>query len=231
MGKKVITEADVVASADAGNSTINAPLGECIVTDGARDRALSLGIHINEGEGVGGENQSCSLGSSKAEDVVGQVTRIIKDRLPQNLPPDKLETLVRQVVTDHLSNPEAPRKHNPDQAVSRTGGVCFVKGNMIPGDLSGPIPVEEKVMVADAFKCSEDATLAGGYMEWSKASFNRSVDNNEINIVIDGELNLTVDGQTSVVQQGDMVYLPKGTQVTYGAPGRVKLACVNSVKK
>ncbi len=231
MGKKVITEADVVEAAGSGNNIIDAPLGECIVTDGARDRALSLGIHIKETASSSSNDRVCTLNAGRTEDVVSQVTRLIKDRLPLNLAPEKLETLVRQVATAHLSKSAAPRKHNPDQVVTQTGGVCFIKGNMIPGDISGPIPVEEKVMVADAFKCSEDSTLAGGYMEWSKASFNRSVDNNEINIVIDGELHLSVDGQTSVVEQGDMVYLPKGTQVTYSAPGRVKLACVNSVKK
>jgi ethanolamine utilization protein EutQ len=115
--------------------------------------------------------------------------------------------------------------------VTQTGGVCFVKGNMIPGEVTGPIPVEEKVRVADAFRCSADASLAGGYMEWSKASFNRTVDHDEINIVLDGELHLTVEGQTTVVEQGDMVYLPQGIEVRYDTPERVKLACVNSVKK
>jgi ethanolamine utilization protein EutQ len=233
MGKRVITEADVVEAAEAGSKIIEAPLGECIVTYGAREKALSLGIHIQEADskGTSSSSQEYYLKTSQTEDVVGQVTRLIKDRLPTDLSPEKLETLVRQVATAHLSNSQTPGKHNPDQVVTQTGGVCFVKGNMIPGELTGPIPVEEKVMVADAFKCSPDSTLAGGYMEWSKASFNRTVDNNEINIVIDGELNLSVDGQTSVVEQGDMVYLPRGTQVTYSAPGRVKLACVNSVKK
>jgi len=233
MGKKVITEADVVEAAEAGSRIMEAPLGECIVTDGAREKALSLGVHIQEADskGISSPSQSSSSKTSPTEDVVSQVTRLIKDRLPVNLSPEKLETLVRQVAEAHLANSQTPRNHNPDQVVTETGGVCFIKGNMIPGELTGPIPVDEKVMVADAFKCSPDSTLAGGYMEWSKASFNRTVDNNEINIVIDGELNLSVNGRTSVVEQGDMVYLPRGTQVTYSAPGRVKLACVNSVKK
>jgi ethanolamine utilization protein EutQ len=57
-----------------------------------------------------------------------------------------------------------------------------------------------------------NSTLAGGYMEWSKAPLIEPWINNEVNIVIDGELHLSVDGETSVVEQGDMVYLPKGTQ-------------------
>lgn len=229
MGKQVITEADVVEAAEAGGKIIEAPLGECIVTYGARDKALSLGMEIKETPEQGSVGPAVAY--SETEEVVSQVTRLIKDRLPLNLDPEKLENLVRQVATAQLSKSSTPAKYNADQAVTQQGGVCFIKGNMIPGELSDQIPVDEKVMVMDAFKCSDDSTLAGGYMEWSKASFNRIVDNNEINIVLDGELNLSVDGQTSVVKQGDMVYLPRGTEVLYSAPGRVKLACVNSLKK
>ena len=229
MGKQVITEADVVEAAEAGGKIIEAPLGECIVTYGARDKALSLGMEIKETPEQGSVGPAVAY--SETEEVVSQVTRLIKDRLPLNLDPEKLENLVRQVATAQLSKSSTPAKYNADQAVTQQGGVCFIKGNMIPSELSDQIPVDEKVMVMDAFKCSNDSTLAGGYMEWSKASFNRIVDNNEINIVLDGELNLSVDGQTSVVKQGDMVYLPRGTEVLYSAPGRVKLACVNSLKK
>ena len=234
MGNQVITEADVVEAAEAGGKIIEAPLGECIVTYGARDKALSLGMEIKETPEQGYASSTSvapAVAYSETEEVVSQVTRLIKDRLPLNLDPEKLENLVRQVATAQLSKSSTPAKYNADQAVTQQGGVCFIKGNMIPGELSDQIPVDEKVMVMDAFKCSNDSTLAGGYMEWSKASFNRIVDNNEINIVLDGELNLSVDGQTSVVKQGDMVYLPRGTEVLYSAPGRVKLACVNSLKK
>jgi len=229
MGKQVITEADVVEAAEAGSKIIEAPFGECIVTPGARDKALSLGMEINETAAQ--DFSSAAVTSSQTEEVVSQVTRLIKDRLPLDLDPEKLENLVRQVATAQLSETPTTTRNNPDQAVARVGGVCFIKGNMIPGELSDQIPVEEKVTVMDAFRCGDDSTLAGGYMEWSKASFNRVVDQNEIDIVVDGELHLSVDGQTSVVKQGDMIYLPRGTEVLYSTPGRVKLACVNSLKK
>ena len=34
---------------------------------------------------------------------------------------------------------------------------------------------------------------------------------------------------TLVGKPGDMVYFPKGAQVTYSTPARVKLACVNCI--
>ena len=110
--------------------------------------------------------------------MVDQVSNLIRDRFPGKLAPQKLEDLVRKVVTDHLTKSAAPKERDFDQVLTRVGEVCFIKGNRIPGELNGPIPVEEKVMVSDAFKCSDDASLAGGYLEWSKASFHRVVDRN-----------------------------------------------------
>lgn len=231
MGKQVITEADVLEAAEAGSKVIVAPMGECIITHGARDKALSLGLEIDESPGQGNTALGVTQGveENQAEKVVDQVTSLIRDRIPGKLAPEKLEDLVRKVVTDHLTKSSPPREHDSDQALTRVGEVCFIRGNRIPGELSGPIPVEEKVMVSDAFRCSADASLAGGYMEWSKASFHRVVDKEEICIVIDGELSLTIDGRVSRMKQGDMVYLPRGTTVLYSTPDRVKLACVNSL--
>jgi len=58
MGKQVITEADVVEAAEAGTKIIEAPLGECIVTYGARDKALSLGMEIHEASEQGDSSPS-----------------------------------------------------------------------------------------------------------------------------------------------------------------------------
>jgi hypothetical protein len=51
MGKRVITVADVLQAAEAGESAISVPSGECIVTPGARDKAESLEIELLEEEG------------------------------------------------------------------------------------------------------------------------------------------------------------------------------------
>ncbi len=232
MGKLVITEADVVEAAEAGKKVLTAPLGDSIITDGARDKAVFLGVEIDEtpAQSFSPREDAGVAEESQSEKVVSQVTSLIKDRIPVKLAPEQLESLVRNVVTAHLNKSRTVSKSISDQDVTQVGKVCFIKGNRIPRELTGPIPVDEKVMVSDAFRCSENATLAGGYMEWSKASFKRVVNEDEICVVIDGEVSLTVEGQVSVMKQGDMVYLPQGTELLYSAPDRVKLACINRIK-
>jgi ethanolamine utilization protein EutQ len=108
-------------------------------------------------------------------------------------------------------------------------GVCFVSGARLLEGGSGPVPVEAKALVAGAIRCGGSQKLAGGYMDWQKASFSRTVEFPEIGVVIEGELQLTVGGKTLTARPGDMVYFPKGAQVVYSAPARVRIACVNCI--
>ena len=113
MGKRVITEADVVEAAKAGSKVIVAPIGECIITHGARDKALYLGLEIDENLRSRETQPLPRLKGSKktqAEKVVDQVTSLIKDRVPGKLAPEQLEDLVRKVVTDHLTKSTAPKR-------------------------------------------------------------------------------------------------------------------------
>jgi ethanolamine utilization protein EutQ len=150
----------------------------------------------------------------------------MKERLPAGVAFQELERLVRAAVAARLegSTPGAP------QHVSGADGVCFISGARLLEGGSGPVPVAEKVLVAEAIRCGDDVKLAGGFMEWQKASFNRTVEFPEIAIVIEGELHLAIGGNTLVAKPGDMVYFPKGAQLVYSAPGRVRVACVNCIR-
>jgi ethanolamine utilization protein EutQ len=161
--------------------------------------------------------------------VIREVCTLLKSRMPSGVEPGKLEHLVREVVSARLAGLAAMPPATADPSVSRVEGVCFISGSRLHDSGAGPVPVAEKALVSEVIRCGEDHKLAGGYMEWEKASFSRTVEFPEIGIVIEGELHLTVGGKTLVGKPGDMVYFPKGAQVTYSTPARVKLACVNCI--
>ncbi|MFO7709992.1 MAG: cupin domain-containing protein [Desulfobacterales bacterium] len=224
MGKCVITAVDVLDAAKAGKKSIAAPTGACIVTAGARDKAVELGIILEEGAGVPPPSEatpSSAPPAGAAEILVREVCDLLKSRVATGTDPRRLESLVREAVSAKIGGA------GPDPAVSRASGVFFVSGQRLLDTPAGPVPVAEKALVAEAIRGGENTPMAGGYMEWEKASFGRSVEHPEIGIVIEGELHLTVGGKTLVAKTGDMLYFPKGTQVVYTAPARVRLACVN----
>jgi ethanolamine utilization protein EutQ len=232
MGKCIIAAMDVIEAAQRGDKIISANPAECIVTPGARDKAAELGIVISEGADV---QATAPAKPSEAvppqtEALVREVCALMKERLPAGVAAQELERLVRSAVAARLGGaglsaaPEAP------QHVSCADGVCFISGARLLKGGSGPVPVAEKALVAEAIRCGDDVKLAGGYMEWQKATFNRTVEFPEIGIVIEGELHLAAGGKTLVAKAGDMVYLPQGAQVVYSAPGRVRVACVNCIR-
>jgi ethanolamine utilization protein EutQ len=223
MGKCVITVVDVMDAARAGQKTITALPGECIVTAGARDKAVELGIVVDEGAGLprpSGETLSAAP-AGETDIVVREVCNLLETRVPTGTDLKKLERLVREAVSAKLTGAA------PDPAASLPGGICFVSGRRLVETPAGPVPVAEKALVAEAIRCGENPPLAGGFMEWEKASFERTVEYPEIGIVIEGELHLTAGGKSVIAKAGDMLYFPQGSQVVYTAPARVRLACVN----
>jgi ethanolamine utilization protein EutQ len=166
----------------------------------------------------------------QTEELVREVCALMQEHLPAGTAPHELERLVRSAVAARLEGPRPSAATDGSRLVAHADGVCFISGARLLESGSGPVPVAEKVIVAEALRCGDDVKLAGGYMEWQKAAFNRTVEFPEIGIVIEGELHLAVSGKTLVAKPGDMVYFPKGAQVGYSAPGRVRVACVNCIR-
>jgi ethanolamine utilization protein EutQ len=115
----------------------------------------------------------------------------------------------------------------PQASASVGPGVQLIDHQRLLEGENGLIPVDEKMLVAQAIGSDGDEKLAGGFMVWEKASFTRHVEQPEIAVVLEGELHLDAGGKTLKGRPGDMVYFPKGAVVVYSAPARVKLACVN----
>lgn len=232
MGRCIIAVTDVLEAAQKGTKTIVAHPSECIVTPGARDKAAELGIVISEGSDSPAEMPVRSSPSDppQTEKLVREVCALMQERLPAGTAPQDLERLVRSAVAARLEGSGPPAAKDGPPLVSHADGVCFISGARLLEGGSGPVPVAEKALVAEAIRCGDDVKLAGGYMEWQKAAFNRTVEFPEIGIVIEGELHLAVGGKTLVAKPGDMVYFPQGAQVAYSTPGRVRVACVNCIR-
>jgi len=238
MSKRLITQADVIQAADAGQTSIPAPEGQVIITPGARDKAQSLGIAICDSpETASGE--ACALGggdapqaaapaSSLDESIIRQVSDILESRLPAGASRQDLERLVREAAAARLGGSSAPDESQGESLAA--SGVCLVKGDRLLRQEAGMAPVDGKVLLADAMQCGEGCKMAGGFMEWEKASFRRTVDHSEMSVVLDGELHLTVGGKTIIGRRGDMIFFPQGAKVIYSAPGKVRLACVNCIQ-
>ncbi len=231
MGKVVISMADIEDAVRKGERTLRIRSGECIVTPGARDRAREMGVTLlEEGSEPAAAKEANAAETSTlpetAEALVREVCRNIGKHLPEGVEAGELERLVRGVVAARLAG--EPRAQASVSPAAR--GAFFVRGSRLLEDAAGPVPVEEKAIVAEALGGGEEVRLAGGFMEWENAAFRRVVESAEIAVVLEGELRLAA-GETRIeARPGDMLYFAPGTELVYEAQGRVRLACVNGIR-
>ncbi len=233
MGKRIIAVEDVQEAFRSGSKRLSASPREFIVTPGARDKAAELGVILADDPDAPSSAPSPQTPQgtpSQTEQVVREVCTLMKQRLPQEVPAEHLERLIRDVVAARVAGSGSGRPvSGQDPGALCADGVCFVNGARLLESGASLIPVSEKVLVADAIRCGENVKLCGGLMEWEKAEFSREVEFPEIGVVISGELTLTVGAKKLTAKPGDMVYFPKGARVVYSAPGKVRIACVNCI--
>lgn len=247
MAKQIVTEADINKVVESGKKVLECVAGACIVTAQAQDKADLLGIAIefvSAGQKAAASTvaipaqeaasvtpssvQAGTQPQSEADILIAEVCGIIKSRLGNHVSADVLSTIVRRVVTDKLSG--SPVTEATQEASEMCpGGVCVIEGQRLVKQGESHIAVDEQVFMAEALGECPGAELAAGYMEWTNASFNRTVECAEVTVVVSGELQLTMSGKTVNAKAGDIVYLPEGVDVTYATTSSVRLACINNV--
>ncbi|SHG25530.1 ethanolamine utilization protein EutQ [Desulfacinum infernum DSM 9756] len=235
MGKELVTVSDVQAAADAGKDHIVAPRDRFIVTPAALDLAERLEIRILEDGSPAPLPAACPLAKDEnapeteapADDrlVVEEVIRRVCERLEGHVDPERLKDVVARLVSCRLEGGAPAPSEEQDAGL---GGVIFVDASHALAHEGDAPPIGEKVLVTGVLG-GDDQKLAGAYMAWEQASFRRTVESPEIQVVLEGELHLTVGGRTLKAKPGDMLYLPEGVKVLYSTPSRVRLACINAL--
>jgi len=225
MAKRLITEQDIQQAAAQGRRAVAVPPDQCIVTPMARDAADALGITLEE---VGAGAAVASTPAGSAPEVTGLVQEVVsrlRSRLPADVSPDRLEAVVREVVTTRLANAAAIRPAAVTAAGA--GGLRLISGRQAMAPSSAPVHEQGQVQLSEVLSAGTAGGLSAGFLAWENASFRRRVETHEIDIVIDGELQVTVDDETVTGGPGDMVVLPAGVEAVYHAPSAVRLVCVN----
>lgn len=242
MSKQVISVDEILKAAQSDNKSLTVRLEDCIVTPGAWDLIEELDITFADGptSAPGSPISSlenapqqtlkprykCSDGNpTNIERITDQVCSLLRDQLPQDAISD-LETIVKTVVESKISGICSVEALEEDSVLTVHGDVSLINGNQVFQEAAGP-DIPGKVFISDAIRCHTDAPHTTTFMEWKQASFTRTLEAPEMNLVIEGELELTVQGKTMSAKAGDIFYMNKGADVVYNAPSSVKLACVN----
>lgn len=95
-----------------------------------------------------------------------------------------------------------------------SGGIKLVKESEIRLGIFEGAGAEKEVGIADVITAADGTPLAAGFMAWAAPW---TLDYDEVDLVLEGELHIRCDGQTFVGKAGDVLYIPKGSAIEFGA--------------
>lgn len=82
------------------------------------------------------------------------------------------------------------------------------------------------VRLKDVIAAADGSSMAAGYMALEKGEFPWTLSYDEVDIVLEGELVITRDGKSVCGRVGDVIFIPKGSSITFGTPDRVRFVYV-----
>jgi ethanolamine utilization protein EutQ len=199
MGRTVISAAQV---RDCEGSVLEIPAG-AVVTPLARDVAAEIGVCIKVNPGI------------------EQVRSVAAAPEPGGAGADDLSEKIRAIVTAMVgadSGPATPTKPKPVKLAKQADAT------LEPFGYPGPGP-DQQVLCGDVITAA-DGPLAVGYLTLTKGSFPWTLSYDEVQIVLEGELHIGTEQGVRVGKPGDVLYVPKGSSITFGTPSWAKFVYV-----
>ena len=93
----------------------------------------------------------------------------------------------------------------------------FLEGRTTPG---------MNVWLKDVIVTRDRSPIGAGYMSLDKGEMQWSLTYDEIDIVLEGELVITRGGEQVRGKPGDVIYISKGSSITFGTPGWARFVYV-----
>jgi ethanolamine utilization protein EutQ len=115
---------------------------------------------------------------------------------------------------------ESPNPNLPPLKVVRMSNVQvepFLEGRTTPGT---------NVWLKDVVVTQDRSPMGTGYMSLDKGEMQWTLTYDEIDIVLEGELVITRGNEQVRGKTGDVIYIPKGSSITFGTPNWTKFVYV-----
>lgn len=214
--RRALTAFDVREAADRGAREITLP-DRAIVTALARETARDLGVRLTPPTGA----PAAPSGALEAR-VRELVTTMLDGGPGQRAGPGH--------AAGSTADP-SPAAPGPDDARPPGGAaprVRRVDGHAVrlaPFPYPGPAPTQQ-VRAADVVTAADGAPMAAGFLTLTAGSFPWTLTYDEVQYVIEGELHIGTAEGTVVGLPGDVLYVPKGTSITFGTPSWAKFLYV-----
>lgn len=82
------------------------------------------------------------------------------------------------------------------------------------------------VQLKDVVTSSDRSSMAAGYISLDKGAFPWTLSYDEIDIILEGELVITRGAETVQGAKGDVIFIPKGSSISFSTPSKVRFVYV-----
>lgn len=235
--KRLITAEVIRQERNAGKTTIEVTLPQCIVTPEARLVAEQLQMTIHEtldpllGKSDRPRNPAKECPIQVADTVSPDLARVraeVMARLPAGVASEELITqLVQKVAAEQKSvaNTVAGTAVQPAPTAG-PGRIKRIAADSVKFGLFEGAGRDKQVGIVDVVTAEDGSSMAAGFMTWKKCFFPWTLTYDEVDYVIEGELHIRCNGQTVVGKVGDVIFIPKGSAIEFGTTTEVRFLYV-----
>lgn len=173
-----------------------------IITPSARDAADSFGITFSYKKESGGGNAP-----SISRDIdSGQIYMVLKALMDKGL--------LNKGLLDGILDPYDSQRH--------PNGLKVVRGDSVKMDVFDTGNPEAKAYFQELVS-KEESHISAGFLVIDHSDFQWELTYEEIDYVIEGTLTVTIDGTTYCAHAGDVLFVPSGSKVVWGAPDKARI--------
>jgi ethanolamine utilization protein EutQ len=106
-------------------------------------------------------------------------------------------------------------------------GVKVIRANVqVEPFLEGKTTLGTNVWLKDVVVIQDRSPMGAGYMSLDKGEMQWTLTYDEIDIVLEGELVITRGSEQVRGKTGDVIYIPKGSSITFGTPSWTRFVYV-----
>jgi len=119
-----------------------------------------------------------------------------------------------------------PTVRSPVQMALPALKMVFAGGVIMDPFGEGLAAPSMNVRLKDVITSADGSTMAAGYMALEQGEFPWTLTYDEVDIVLEGELVIRRDGKAVAGRAGDVIFIPKGSSITFGTPSHARFVYV-----
>ena len=205
--KKLVCAKEVEAVQKEGKKVLYI---ECnsIITPSAKDAAKAAGIEFS--------TECCPCCQSSAGTVATAACEGEIDRdMIYNVLKTMMEKGLLQGVFDAASDLPYTAEKDPC-------GLKVVRGNSVKYEALDTGNPTDKVFYQEIINADDGCSMNAGFITIEGCNFDWECACQELYHIVEGTLTVGVNGKVYTARPGDSVYFPKGAQVVFGSPDKMK---------